>query len=429
MRLQMGINLLSRRFKLIITILVLLNIFFLAGTWLYNTAGENAGNITKFLLLQLDLAHENNLAAWYSSMLWLLVALMYIFCFMMDRGRFLKKTDRWINAGWIILSLAFAVLSLDELGSFHETIGDSRLFEIFGKSEGWEVFYILVMLVGVFMILFSWVRLRRMPLATAFMIVGALLLLSNPMQEDFEIESMRSSVNPLLWRRPVIFTLLEEGSEIFATICFLVSTMIYYVYAKRQLQKLEVTSSATQTFGISKSKLKVLTICFIAVSGVLLAIVDRYVQRDAGNEVGIPKNWFPSMITFIVFVVSLYSYINKSTQSRDVFLYMSMLAVLISAYCGIDLYEHHFNEMITGEKIFDWIMILLVIILAFRFLKEQQGITSKLLIIFWAVFTCLAFYFKSYTAEFIFAGFSIFLIALVSNLYFDNNINSQKEFI
>lgn len=326
-----------------------------------------------------------------------------------------------------LLCLVFATLSLDELGSFHETIGDTGLFEIFGKSEGWQVFYILIMLVGVFMILFSWVRLRRVPVATLLMIIGALLLLSNPMQEDFEIETMRSSPNPLLWKRPVIFILLEEGSEIFATICFLVSTMIYYTYAAGQLTSLKITSSTNYIFHLSKTKLLRITISFVILSGIIMATISRYIQREANNEIGIPKNWFPAMITLIVFIMSLYFFYNKIKPRRFLFLYIALLSILLSAYCGIDLYQHHFNELVIGEKIFDWIVMGVVIVLGTNFFLYHFGIANKLMIFFWALFMCFAFYFnKAYTAEFIFAAFSLFLIFIVSN-YYPQYKNSNKE--
>ena len=423
----MHLNLSPRHFKPIIILLVFLNLFFLGGTWLYDSVGARTGNSTRFLLLQLDLAYENVLSAWYSSMLLLSVAIMCIFCFLIDKERFQRKVDTFINHGWIILSLIFATLSLDELGSFHETIGDTGLFEIFGKSEGWQVFYILIILVGIFMVLFSWIRLRRMPLATAFMVAGVLLLLSNPLQENFEIESMQSSVNPSQWKRPVIYLLLEEGSEIFATICFLVSTMTYYAYSYRHVKSLNVVSSNNNAFHISKIKLLWFTISLVILLGALMAIVDRYIQREVNNEIGIPKNWFPATMTFIVFISSLYFFYNSSKARRSFFLYMAILSILLSAYCGADLYEHHFNELIVAEKIFNWTIIVFVIILGTRFLPEQHGITNKLLVFMWAVCICLAFKLnKSYTSEFILTGFSFFLIAIVGNCAKNNTGNYKK---
>ena len=91
----------------------------------------------------------------------------------------------------------------------------------------------------------------------------------------------------------------------------------------------------------------------------------------------------------------------------------------------IDLYQHHFNELVMGEKIFDWIVMGIVIILATNFFLYQFGIANKLMIFFWALFMCFAFYFnKAYTAEFIFTAFSLFLIFIVSNYYpQDKNID------
>ena len=158
-----------------------------------------------------------------------------------------------------------------------------------------------------------------MPLATAFMVVGVLLLLSNPLQENFEIESMQNLGDPSQWKRPVIYLLLEEGSEIFATICFLVSTMTYYAYSNRQIKSLNAVSSNNITFQISKIKLLWFTISLVILLGALMAIVDRYIQREVNNEIGIPKNWFPATMTFIVFISSLYFFYNSSKARRSFF--------------------------------------------------------------------------------------------------------------
>ncbi len=410
----MYLKLPTRLFRNVVIALVLLNLFFLDGTWLHYTLGGKTGNITRFLLLQLDLAYENVLSAWYSSILLFLVAIMCVGCFIVDAKRFRSKADAYVNFGWIILSLVFATLSLDELGSFHETIGDTSIFEIFGKTEGWQVFYILIILVGGFMILFGWLRLRRMPLATFFMIAGVLLFLSNPLQENFEIGSMQNSVNPLQWKRPVIFILLEEGSEVFATICFLLSTMIYYSYALKKMKDGNIVTTKHSSSRKSKFQLLQLTTFVIIILGIAMAITDQYIQREAGNDIGIPKNWFPAIMTFMTFIISL-SFYNNAEPGGLLFLFTAIASILISVYCGIDLYEHYFNELRMGEKIFDWIMIISIIILGTGFLRRLQGIINKLLVCLWTTFAYLAFnLYKSHTPEFIFAGFSCLLIALMS---------------
>ena len=276
------------------------------------------------------------------------------------------------------------------------------------------------------MILFSWIRFRRMPLAATLMIIGVLLLLSNPLQENFEIESMQNALNPAQWKRPVIFILLEEGSEIFATICFLVSTMIYYVHAKKQIKNLDTVSS---NITLSKIKLLRFVIFIIILLGALMAIMAIYVPREPNNEIGIPRNWFPSVVSFMVSCIGFYScFYYKLKRPKSLFFFMSVLSVLISAYCGMDLYGHHFNELITAEKIFNWIIIAFVIILGIHFTRQYHTLTSKILVCLWVFFTCMAFGLNFYTGEFIFTGFSFFLVSLGVNYYAKNNTSTLMEF-
>ena len=408
----MQLHITPRRFRIIVTSIVLLNIFFLIGTAIHHVYGEEIGNVPGFLLLQLDLAFENVLSAWYSSMLLFLVAMVCMLCFTIDSKRFEKKADSYINFGWIILSLVFATLSLDELGSFHETIGDTGLFEIFGKKEGWEVFYILIMIVGGFMILFSWVRLKRVPLATVFMILGALLLLSNPLQENFEIETMQRSANPSQWRRPVIFLLLEEGSEIFATLCFLISVMLYYQFATKKMALRDASFNNAKFINTSKTSLLKQCIFFIVMMAVVMTLIDIYVQREPNIDVGIPGNWFPSIMSFISFCASFYLFKNGKNNKR-LFLVVSLFSIALSAYCGSDLYEHSFNELISVEKIFNTMMAIFALIISYFFSRNQKSNLGKTCTFVFVFCIAAAFLLPGYVRpELIFTGFSFYLLSL-----------------
>ncbi len=45
------------------------------------------------------------------------------FVFLLTEFALMQKANKYINAGWLILSLIFFTLSFDEMGSFHEYIG------------------------------------------------------------------------------------------------------------------------------------------------------------------------------------------------------------------------------------------------------------------------------------------------------------------
>ena len=193
-------------------LMLILNVLALAGTWIAHTL-HVTGYGVKAALQLLDLERENTVVTWYSSMLLLLVAIMSVVCFRTDWQRFHHWRDRTLSYGWLVLSMVFVTLSLDEIGSFHETIGDTAAFNSFGSFSGWAVFYIVVMAVGVFMLTFSLARLIRSKWSAVYAVAGLLLFLSNPLQENYEIAAFRAAPDPALWVRPISLLLLEEGQR------------------------------------------------------------------------------------------------------------------------------------------------------------------------------------------------------------------------
>lgn len=108
---------------------VALDLFFTAGTLVFvYTWAELAGRgpamqtFANYWLVQLHLGTENVLAAWYSSMLLLAVALAAYLAFAVERKQKPPRPGRW-SAAWLLLAAAFTALSLDEIGSFHERLG------------------------------------------------------------------------------------------------------------------------------------------------------------------------------------------------------------------------------------------------------------------------------------------------------------------
>ncbi len=417
----------ARRFKIIIVTICLFNIFFLAGTWYYHVAGNRAGGVTGFLSLQLSLAFENVFAAWYSSMILLLVAVMCFLCFVADRKRFIGKAANYLNFGWVILTLIFMTLSLDELGSFHETIGDTEIFEMFGKSNGWLVFNFLIIFVGVFMFLFCWIRLRRVPSAAIFMTLAVLMLLSNPLQENFEIESMQNAPDPLLWRRPVIFLLLEEGSEIFATLFFLIATMLYYLRAMRQSTKVREASTEKNFFIQHKASYYKAAFAVLILLGIAFLIIDLYVERQGGNAIGIPKNWFPAALGWIIFLVCTYKYFNALKHERLIYVWIATLAIISSVYFGSDLYEHNFNEMKKAEVVFEVAFIAATSYAGVKIFVKQKGFLNRAIILIWVILTGLSITSnETYAAEVSFVGFSFLVFSLINLISTTDSRNAKS---
>jgi hypothetical protein len=87
----MKIQISSRKIRQVLLILFILNIIMLFGTWLYNgSIATSLPHVILRLVTQLDLAAENVPAAWFSSMLLLLVAVAAGCCYLADNQRLPK---------------------------------------------------------------------------------------------------------------------------------------------------------------------------------------------------------------------------------------------------------------------------------------------------------------------------------------------------
>ena len=160
-----------------------------------------------------------------------LVGIAATVCFLIDMQRYTRLKDRILNIGWLGIITIFILLSFDEMGSFHEMIGETALFKKMGHDTGagWVAFYALIGITGLFMIIFFILKFKTNKLALLLTVLAVLLFLSNPFQEKYEINAYRNAANPATWKRPMFFLLLEEGSEIFASFFFLYSFVIYSI--------------------------------------------------------------------------------------------------------------------------------------------------------------------------------------------------------
>ena len=124
---------LSRRVRRRLALLVIaLNLIFTAGmvAFLYywpqrDYFGPRGRAFVDHVLVQFHLGAENVVAAWYSSMLLLLVAVVCVMAYALDRRHAHGWFRRTLAMGWLPLAAAFTVLSLDEVGSIHERVGMS----------------------------------------------------------------------------------------------------------------------------------------------------------------------------------------------------------------------------------------------------------------------------------------------------------------
>ncbi len=339
---QLSIQLNFKKLHQVLVLLFGLIIFFLVGTWLYNgTLLTSAPNPVKRLVTQLNLGTENVAASWYSSMLLFLVGVAAGLCFLADNQRLKSFWNRVLNLGWIMFSLIFITLSFDEMGSFHEVIGDSTLFKSAGEGMsggGWYIFYLLVGAVGIFMMIFFLLKFFRNWAALGLAVLGVLLFLSNPLQENFEIESMKAAANQATWRRPIFFLLLEEGSELFGSYCLLFS---FIIYLRTSVGKVG-NAYGPASLSLPSRRLILIQVGLAFAALTLCMLVIRFylpVPKISGS--GSADNWFPSITSFFCFIFVCYL-LSAFKMSRPLFRTMVLAAAFtgfMSLFFGANLYD------------------------------------------------------------------------------------------
>ncbi len=402
----------ERQLRTLLFVFVVANILLLLGTAASNTWGANSNNkIAGFLLAQSDLTRENVIASWYSAMLLLLAAVISFICFLCD-GQFTTNwKSRLIKYGWLVFCAIFLLLSLDEMGSFHEMIGDTNLLKTigFGEGGGWNAFYFLVGLAGLFMITFFIIKFRRNKWSLLFALAGVLLYLSNPFQEVYEIESYRLANMPSSFERATGLLLLEEGSEIFGSLSFVMAFTLYIIYNDRAAQPgiktpihLKINTSRKKMFSLGS-----LLVFFFAF--VMMAFFLNHESMLKGDD-GIAVNWFPSSVSFLLCFYFLYHFSNRKKGQNQHLLLMAFAALAClaaSAYFGSNFYAEpllrkKLFSVVTIQSVAFGIMLLLEWLL---FLNSRQNL-SKLFLVVALVLTVLLFFIKP--TFFPVAGFALF---------------------
>lgn len=139
-------------------------------------------------------------------------------CYVVEVRAPASRRDRQLAWGWWVVAAAFTLLSLDELGSLHERVGEvSRLNLFAGRLISWVgVLAFPIAAVALLLLLFAWTRMRRSPSAFFLFVLGVLLLLTVPLQEhaEFSIPRMAGkAAEQLPRRRPPGYLVLEEGTR------------------------------------------------------------------------------------------------------------------------------------------------------------------------------------------------------------------------
>lgn len=424
-----------RFLKIALMAIIIANLLYLLGTWTYHSIELPEYSSLRRLNFQSDLSSENNLAAWYSSILLFLSAIMAFVCFIIDRLRLQKGFSSYLNIGWLILALIFAVLSFDELGSVHEYIGDYQVFKNVGKvftgkeSSGWFIFMALVGLVSIFMVAFGFLRLWVNKLSLLLLFTGVVLYLSNPFQEIYEIESYRAALiqNSKAYERPVFFLLLEEGTEIFGSLFFLIALALYaFKFTGNTFSSIILDLKTSKMVGFINYFLILFSFAFLIV---------RFVSHEvvASNQIGTPKNWFVSVLAFLVAIFSLNAFKNAAANSfliKIMLITTFIMGLIFSGYYGSNIYEYEISLLSKAsllKEIFDILLSIVSIIIAFFLFLSANNLQIRIGSLVWSLIIVSLISNTIFAAEIAFVAFCGLFYTLILYTIFKNQYPELKK--
>lgn len=421
----MKISLLPHKIYRIFAVILFANLLFLAGTWLfhhhlYEVLGGNwaESSAQSLLLVEFSLANENVLATWYSSMLFLTVGLMSLLCFLVRKKTLRTGKEKYLNVAWLLFFFLFAGLSLDEMASLHERLGNIAAFNPLGDYPlGW--IFLLGIPIAFICCLMSWfflIQIKRTPVAVVFAVFGILLFASVPLQEYVEVEAWNAASNMATWQRPVHFLLIEEGSELFAATFMLIASFIFLLYSLRNNFSLNTSPGLELRLHRGESVFLTGLICGFLLFLLLLLINSPSLALE--GDPGVMHNWFPSAIAFLTFLSALSLFYADRRQRKGLvhpYLLASYFSLFLSLYYGANIYGYFKNPTGTLWKI-AVVSILCISMLSIGFVlfRKSERFFARFGIALWTLLMLAALPMSNRPAAILsFLAFSALLLVLV----------------
>jgi hypothetical protein len=403
----------------------------LGGTWIFIDyyrnlpSGWDSGSAVKYLIIQFNLATENVLATWYSSMLLLLISVMAVLCFVADRSFPRSDKFRYSNLGWLLLSVLFAGLSLDELGSLHERIGMLTILNPFGDyALGWiDLFALPIAFVAFFMLAFGWIHIRRSRGAFVFLIVGITLFLSIPLQERIEMILWNSAPGgKQAWLRPIHHILLEEGAELFGSLCFLNTMAIYLISVIKRHARLTNSTELNLRLVLANKTAILIVISIIGLLAMGMIGVHFVMNYAPPVDKGIAPNWFPSSLAWIAATMCFLIWDDASENRRfgkSAYFIGGIFCLITSIYYGANM-----RGWLSLERLgllirlfVDGSLIAIALALSVMLSRNVKKWWNRISTVSWVLLLCIAMSFgRSYAGLMDFAALAVLLTTLVMHL-------------
>jgi hypothetical protein len=300
-----------------------------AGSWIIGKA-----------LSEANLATENVLATWYSSALLLTVAVVAGVNLAAILG---PRERRWpVAAAWFAAALLFILLSFDELASMHERLTLPSPEIVTDHLKTWAGrLAVPILLAGVGLASFAFHLKRYSRKAFWLAALGLALYASVPLQEEIE-ELFTEAATMEPWERPIWSILLEEGAELFGSLCFIAAFGLYALARNRIGRAPGEPEGPVQ---LDRKITKILMIGVVAGLVIWAATFEFAVPASfTADGKGIPANWFAAAPALLAGLVGFQAWRTESANRGAsrlrpwMLLGVSAFCLMLSAAHGADLF-------------------------------------------------------------------------------------------
>lgn len=280
---------------------------------------------------------------------------------------------------------------------------------------------------------FCWIKFKKSLLSLLFVFIGVLFFLSIPIQETFEGEA-RNNLSIQGWKRPVTSLLIEEGAEVFGTLCFLIAATLYAVYASKKNQQISnyaICLQITEKFNKVAIWLGVLIISL----GISMFLLYLSLDHLPKGDVGVPQNWFPCVLTFIIAICSIYTVTNSKISQKGIArscIILIGLSLFASMYIGSYMYDsiRLSKGVLFGISIHRMVMII-VLLIGLMLIGHTKNNKERFLVLGWAFILSITLFVKGTLFPYLtFISFSLFLYYMFYQVAgyrasFQRNVNNE----
>ena len=290
----------------------------IAGALFLTLAAHSLAGIPSPIRRQFTLAGENNLAVWFASMLLFYAGLIGLVCAGVERqaaatGLHFRRDSGLTGLAWTTIALGFFFLSLNELGSLRKHLGDPAVVSLlltegaFPKGRA-ALFAAPLLLLAGSAVWTGWKSFRTVPCVMPLMVIGVLLFLSASVRDYFEAASGAAIRHADIWGWPAWEVVMNEGTELLATFCWLAAGLRFAEHRSRGIRRLDGKVGLDVGWRLP---LAVIAVLGVTIAAVYLAASDLPRATDGR---GIPSNWFPATAAFLGSLLALHLAVAETNR-------------------------------------------------------------------------------------------------------------------